>query len=322
MAEQNHTEEIDLGYLLNKVNRFFKRMVRGLFLAISFFLKYWIIVLVLLIVGIGYGYYLDSQKKITYINEGIVIPNFESVDYLYKNIEYLNEKINERDTIFLKTMSPSAYNNLRNIEIEPISDIYNMMTKSREQIDVFRILFQNQDIENFVTDLTTSKYFKYHKISFTTIGEKHHSKEIIDAIFNYWDTNEHFVAYKEVYKQNIDFQVKEHKKMIAQIDSIINAVTTNSSVPNSGVVISENSNFHFLLERKKALLDELLEVELKQEDYDTVVRLVNMDYNIVENPILSNKVKYPLIFIFIFSFFFFMLFLFKRMKRYAGVESL
>ena len=219
--------------------------------------------------------------------------------------------------MFLQNISSSAFRNIRRIEIEPIPDIYNMMTKSREQIDVFRILFQNQDPEKFISDITTSKFFKYHKITFTTTG-KEHSEQVITDIFKFWDSNAHFAAYKKTYKQNAEFQVVEHKKMIAQVDSIISSLTQNTLASNTGVVISDNADLNLLLERKKALLDELLEIELKQQDYGSVVKMANMDYN-VEQDSISKKLKYPLFLIGIFSLIFLFIYIYRSLKKYSGL---
>jgi|SRR5690554_442116 len=318
MAQQNTSEEIDLGYLFKKSNDFIRSFVRAIFQVLAFYVKYWIILLVLVLLGWGYGYYVDSNSKKTYINEGIVIPNFESVDYLYKNINFLNNKIRQNDTTFLKNVFPSGYDRVNAIEIEPISDIYNAMTKSREQIDVFRILFQNQDLDKFVNDITTSKYFKYHKVSFVISGNQN-TESVISDVLTYWNSNEHFRNYEKIYKENAELQAFEYRKMISQVDSIIQSYTsrTKDEVSNSGVIITENSNLHSLLERKEEIMNQLLEVELKQSDYTSVIKLVMMDYNVAEKS-LSKKIKYPIYLIALFSFLFLILHLFGRLKRYSA----
>src|SRR5690554_3567717 len=254
MSQQHSSEEIDLGYLFRKFNAFIKRCIRAGFMVLAFFAKYWLVTLVLLLVGVGYGYYKDQTSSKTFKNEGIVIPNFESVDYLYSNIEEINNRIANNDSIFLKDIFGENFKAIRKIEIEPIPDIYNVMTKSREQIDVFRILYQNQEFDQFTENIATSKYFKFHKISFTTRGEGV-SEEVIKNIQTFWNSNEHFQEYGEIYRENAEFQVKEYKHMIAQVDSIIKFLTTAAvRNENPGVIISENNNLHQLIIQKQDML--------------------------------------------------------------------
>lgn len=316
MAEQNYTEEIDLSYLIRKFNEFLKKCIRACFMILGFFLKYWIVTLVLLIIGIGYGYYKDSTSSKSFKNQGIVIPNFESVDYLYNTVDELNKRIFAQDTVFLKEVLGSNYRALRKVELEPIADIYNMMTKSREQIDVFRILYQNQELDKFAKNITTSKYFKFHKITFSVKGENR-SEKVIGDLLAYWNSNPHFRDYEEIYAANAAFQVKEYNKMIAQVDSVIHAISRGASNnQGSGVVISDNTNLHLLLQQKQDMLDGLLQAEVRLSDYTEPIKLVYMDYD-VETGGIPNILKYPVFLIALFGFIFLIRFLFIRMRKLA-----
>lgn len=316
MSEQRLSEEIDLGYLVNRVIKFFRSGIKLLYGIILFFLKYWIITLVLIILGIGYGLLKDNPNKKTYQSEAIVIPNYESVDYLYAAIEEINSKIKVRDTVFLKSFLGADYKKLKRIQIEPIADIYNTMSKSREQIDVFRIIYQNQDFDKFIDNLATSKYFKYHKVSFTTAGEGY-SEEIISNVFSYWNSNQHFLAYQEMFKENVAFQETQYLLMFRQIDSVIASITeANRRAYGGGVVITENNNLSELFNRKRDMMEDLLEVQTKKEDYVDIIKLVYLNAE-VENLTISNSFKYPVIFVGLFALAFFLRYLFLAMRRIA-----
>ena len=138
MAQQNSSEEIDLGYLFRKSNDFFRSVIRTLFQILNFFKKYYIIVIALLIIGFGYGYYKDLNSVSSYNNELIVIPNFESVDYLYDKVEAVNNKIGMGDTLYLQEVLGTNFGKLNHITIEPIVDIYNFISKSYRNYDVFQ----------------------------------------------------------------------------------------------------------------------------------------------------------------------------------------
>lgn len=315
----NQSEEIDLGYLFRKINIFFKNCVKTAFMVLHFFLKYKFIVLALILIGFVYGLYKENSTKKVYLSQGIIIPNFESVDYLYDNVDVLNSKIRLGDTLFLKKVLDTNYRRIRAVEIEPIIDIYNFASKSRENIDVFRILFQNQDLSEFVNDMTTSKYYKYHRIRFNILGNATSEKVVADII-NYWNSNSHYNGYSEIYKTNTALQVEEHKYMILQIDSIITAITSLSKeerVTNQGIIFKEYGSLSGLLERKRDLMDELLAMEMKMFDYEKPLKIVSMDYNIKKLSGIPGTIKYPLILVFLFSAIFLTKYFYKKLKRIA-----
>lgn len=315
----NPQEEIDLGYLLNKIGVFFKNLIKLFFLILAFFQKYIIVTVVLIIIGIAYGYYKDKKAEKKYENETIVIPNFESVDYLYGKVEAFNSKLSIRDTIFLKDVLGTNSRKIRKIEIEPIVDIYNFVSKSREHIDVFRILFQNQELSDFVEDMATSKYYKYHKLNFTIVGDES-SEKIINDILQYFNSNEHYLEYQEVGRENTLLEIAENTKMIAQIDSVFKAVSTFTSQEksNQSFFINDNSQLNDLLISKRELLEDRMNLMMRYKDETEVIKLVSADYNLKpEGFYISNKLKYPILLILIFSLIFFTRYAYKKLKVIA-----
>src|SRR5690606_19978730 len=113
---------------------------RSLFSIFDFFKKYFIVIIVLILIGVGLGYFKDKNAVELYDNEILIIPNFESVDYLYDKAKYVNLKIAAGDTLYLKNIFGSNFKKVKGIDLEPIVDIYNFVSKSRQGIDVLRII--------------------------------------------------------------------------------------------------------------------------------------------------------------------------------------
>ncbi len=141
MAQQNSSEEVDLGYLLKKSNDIFKGFARAILKIIDFFKKHFIILIVIILIGFGFGLYKDYNEVKSYNNELIVIPNFGSVDYLYDKVEALNSKIASKDTIYLKQILGANYSKLNLIEIEPIVDLYNFISEISSKYRYFENYF-------------------------------------------------------------------------------------------------------------------------------------------------------------------------------------
>lgn len=321
MAQQNTSEEIDLGYIFKKFNDFLKSVVRAFFQILDFFKKYFIVVIVLLILGFAYGYYKDLNTKKTYINEALVIPNFESVDYLYDKIEVINNKISRTDTLYLQQILDTNFRKLKSIKIEPIADIYNFVSKSRRNFDVLRLIAEKQDFSEYIEDLSTSKYFKYHRMKILVSGEGS-SEKIVTDLFAFLNENDHLNAYQKVFIENNRFEIREHYNMISQIDSLLKA---NAKVDEraTNVTIHNNSDLYNLISKKTELLENIVQLRTEEVDFSTPIKVVSTDFNLKIERFLSvsNKVKYPILFVFLFSLVFFALYLFKSLKKYAQTEK-
>lgn len=318
--QHNHSnEEVELGFLFKTVGNFFRKIIKLLFLIIAFFQKYFIINLILLVAGVVIGYFLDKDSDYvpTYENHVIVIPNFESVDYFYESIEGLNSKIRSNDTVYLNSILGNDSNLLRGVQIEPIVDIYNFASQSQQQIDVFRILFQNQELSEFVTDMTTSKYFKYHRMNFSIHGNSR-SEEVVQKVLDYFSNNTHFKEYQEISRANTELLIEENAKMIEQVDSLMQAAISyaNKKDANQSVFINDNSDLGMLIYRKQDILEKRLDLLKQRKDEVVVIKKVSGDYNILKKGLFSfsNKVKLPLQLILIFSMIFFVRFVYKELK--------
>lgn len=321
MAEQNTSEEVDLGYLFKSIGGFFKNLVKLLFLVISFFLRNIIILIVLILVGIGIGYYLDINSKPIYQNELIVIPNFESTDYLYGKVESLNLKKAAKDSVFFKSFLGEDYNDFVKIEIEPIIDIFGFMAEKKDNIETLKILYNDKDAEEFLTNKTISRYYKYHKINIFCKGSN--SERISKRILEYFNSNEHFKLYQEVGLKDTEIQIAQNENMISQIDSILKSVSDNTDKDKPQTIsINTQSDLYQMINTKQALLNNKLKLRTKYIDQHEIIKLVNGDYNLQVRGIraLPNKLKIPVFLLLLFSGIFFLIYLYKKLKRISNED--
>jgi hypothetical protein len=316
----NHQEEIDLGYLVNKVNQLFKKSVKLLFELIGIFIKYKIITAVIFVLAVAYGIYKDQSTSVEYNNQALVIPNFESVDYLYDKVDALNAKVRGQDSLYLKQILGSNHRKLREIEIEPITDIYNFGAKSRENIDILRILFQNQDFNEFVDHVANSKNYKYHRINFKIIGE-YDSKDIVNNLLIYLNENEHYLGYQSIFKEHYQFELNEVEKMIGYVDSIFDSAKTIAAQNATGqsVFINDNSQLNNLLFSKRSLIEDRVKLKLKIEDQEEIIKTVKLDLNLLPESgfRVIKTVLYPFFVFFIFSVIFFFRYFYLKLREIA-----
>ena len=100
---------------------------------LKFLYKNKIIICLLVVIGLVLGYYLDSKVKKEFKTEVVVVPNFESVDLLYTEVENFktNLKTNSQKNTYLKE--------ILNLEIKPIENINNVL-QERENLEIFKVL--------------------------------------------------------------------------------------------------------------------------------------------------------------------------------------
>lgn len=320
MGRQNYSEEIDINFLFKKLSDSVKRCIRGIFLMTDFFMTNWLIILGIILGGILFGYVLDTkEREKIFTNQLIVIPNFGSVNYLYDKIETINYKVKAKDTIFLKSILDTNYRKLKSITIEPISDTYNYVAKSKNNTDLFRIMTEKQDPKKISQNFDFTKNFKYHRMIIRVQGSNS-SKKIADDIISYINGNSHFLAYKDVFNQNKELELMEHTKMISQIDSLIAAAVQNQSrISPSSIEIVNSSNQHELITSKKSLISELANLQIQKLDFSEPIKIVSADFNIYKKRMfdLSKKILIPIVLLFAFFGFSSVIFMAKRLRIYA-----
>lgn len=165
VPQNNDNQDIDLVQVSKKINAFFEAINRSIFRGIQFFVRNWIIVLVLIVSGFLIGWYLDSNKK-QFENQIIVAPNFGSVDYLYSKINLLQSRIVSGDTLFLKDVvgiaQPKA---ITKVEIKPIADVYKFVADKEQNFELLKLISEDGDINKVLVDNVTSKNYTYHTIT-------------------------------------------------------------------------------------------------------------------------------------------------------------
>lgn len=319
---QNHQDEIDLGYLFGKISGFFRSLVKLLYAVFSFFIKYSIVIVVLIVVGVGIGYYLDRTKTEVYNNELILVPNFESTQYLYDKVEALNSKLRDGDIEFLEKTFGQNYSDLRGLEAEPIVDVFTYASESRETVDLFKILTDKQDIPEYVNDPQNFQYYKFQHVTIKIKG-KEHSKEIVDKVISYFNDNDHFKQYQKV--SPTEFTIANFEKTISQIDTILKAAATNEKTKGTSpsILVNDNSQLNDLISSKERLTLKLADLYIKKIDEQEIVKVAAINYNVTDfsGIYISNKLKYPLLLVLLFSGFFFLRFLFTKMKQIAEKDA-
>lgn len=213
-------QEIDLAQVSKKFRNAVSRTNDKLFDGILFLKRNIVLVILVIIAGAALGWYMDREK--VYTTKMFVIPNFGSVDYLYSKVELMNAKIRERDEEFFKESGVGG--NVAHLKIEPVIDIYKFIDEGKENnknYEIFRLMAENDDVENVMGDTPTGKHFKTHLITVTTSG-KSTRETSVEPILKYLNYSPYYEDIKAEGIKNLERKITSTDTTLKQIDAILN----------------------------------------------------------------------------------------------------
>jgi hypothetical protein len=310
----NQDQEIDLGQVFGKIGRLFENLGDAIFRMIQFVIKNFVVLLVLLVLGVGLGLFLDSKAN-SYEHKIIVQPNFNTVDYLYNKINLINSKIKQDDTVFLKSIGIENPKKLRSVNVRPIVDIYNFVNQrtvhinnaqNTQNYELVKLMSESSDISKVIKDTVTSKNYENHLIIVKTDGFTT-DKKTIQPILEYLNNSPFYKSIQKVLVENMKIKMEEDKQTIDQIDLMLNSFskTSNNNSNDKLVYYNENTQLNDIINTKTGLIDNLGFQKAQLEIYNKIIRDKSQVLNLKDSKGISSKMKLVLPILFIFCFLFF-----------------
>lgn len=313
---QNATDqEIHIFDISKSIDSFFDKTSLFIFRSIQLFVRNWILVLLLIGLGFGLGFYLDIIKK-SYDNKIIVTPNFGSVDYLYSKIDLIEAKILSGDTVFLKNVVGIVHpKSIERIEIKPISDAFKFVEDKEQNFELLKLMADDGDINKVLVDNVTSKNYTFHTISFTS-NENVNETESVTKLLKYLNASEYFDSVQKTGYKNLEQLIAQNDTIIAQIDNVLNGFSNtikNTSRNDKLVYYNENTQLNDIIKTKQYLATEQGKNRLKLISTDKTIKEISSTLNIKKTKSIAGKLKFilPALFVFIFIF----VYLFKGFYR-------
>ena len=324
---QHKNDEIDLIYFFSKLKKTVRGWVKLFFKIIDHITRNWKIISVLIVLGIILGYFAQQNYKPAQKATTLIRVNFDAVDYVYSEIDLLNEKVKENDFNFFTNIGLKGDSlEINEIEIKPQINLNEIIAEydinDRKLEGILRNLdFDDNDIkvhETFISE------YRYHKLEFSLSNSA--NNETINKVIDYINNNEILEELKDEVIKDYKNQLANNKNSIDQINSVIDTYQTNESLasPSDQVfVVDKNFSLHVLFERKLELqklnqgLNKLLVLA------KDIVVIVNKPNIIEENEGLSGikMIYYPLLFVLFFLLISFLRYSYSYLRVIANSES-
>lgn len=304
-------QEIDLSQIFQKIGKLFDWINTFLFKCIQFFVKNAIVILILLVIGVGLGFYLDVTKK-TYDHQIIVTPNFESTDYLYSKIDLIESKIKERDTVFLKEIvGIKKPKEIIKIAIKPITDVYKFIENKKENFELIKLMAEGGDIKKILEDNLTSKNYTLHTITFKTKNQTNNT-ETVEPILNYLNETDYYKKIQKETVNNVRMKMIQNDTIISQINGVLNGfsnMVNGAQKSDKLVYYNENTQLNDVIKTKETLINEQGIHRVGLVGLDKIIKDNSSTLNIENTNSVNGKLKLVLPILFLLSFILIRLFL-------------
>ncbi|MBL7867720.1 MAG: hypothetical protein JNM71_06845 [Flavobacterium lindanitolerans] len=296
-------QEIDLAQVSRKLSHAYENFLSWIFRGFLFIKRNIIILAVLFIVGAGLGFYLDKTTTV-YNHEIIIKPNFGSTEYTYSKINLTNSKIKEKDFRFLKSIGIKNPILISEVEIEPISDIYEFVNAREQNFELVKLMAENGDLNKIIEDETTSKNYTYHKIKITT-NKAIDRDQIVEPLLNYLNKSEFYSEIQKTALENIRLKIESDKSTIKQIDDLLTdfSSTPSSSSRSDKLVYYENTQLNDILKTKNELVLDQGSRMIELAYSDKIVKENSEVLNIKNTKSLNGKMKFIIPFFLMGAFF-------------------
>lgn len=294
MSKKENNEEIDLGIVLNSLKNSFNKLQGRLFDLLFLFVKFKFSIIILFVFGFFAGMFLDNKNAHIERTSIFVIPNYDSSELLYQNIETISSLLSKGKEEDLNKIFGESFSGIRSISIKPINDL-RLLIKSGEIIDLLKESTKDKQLSWIQNEFEKGRIQKYHSIEIISDQEEIDMLAVTNSLMNYLNSNPYFKEVRLIALEDAEFQLNELARTLTQIDSIFstkNWKNYNSGTTSQHLYLSNNSEFSNLLEYKSELLEGRFEMLRLTKQMDEVIQLVHVDRFLKpEKSIFSSSLK-------------------------------
>jgi len=278
-------QEIDLYFIWKNFIGFIDKIILLFVRAIRFLIRNIFVILAILIIGAGIGYFIDSKKGTIYKHEVMLAPNFGSSTFLYEKV---------------KNMSFEEDSNIINIHIEPIIDIYDFLSSTPSTLKIAEFMSENNvNILTHKHGNQTEKIYRYHLLTFFT-DQKDIDGKIIDGFLSELNKEEYFLERQKIEQENTTREIQESLTSIQNINAIFNRLSNPSQIAEKrDLNIEMYPEINGLLYSKQTTIEKLNKLKVFQLEQTKIFYDVSKTSNIKTSSI-STMVTLPLLFIFLY----------------------
>ncbi|WP_299259100.1 hypothetical protein [uncultured Aquimarina sp.] len=325
MEYQN--DEVYLKQILSPAGDFFRYLIRLIYQSIRFYIKKAWLFLILIIVGIIGGYFLDGKLGTEIIKQEVIIePKINSIRYIYNIIDAIPQRKNDEKYLESLGLQKEWIENIKTVKIEPIlaiEDIFDYLHREYQDKN-FQYTMQDFSQKEMTSDKFTY-FYQYHVIKVFFNEEKSYNKLITETLLKSIYNNEHFKEEIELNIRQAKESVKNNKASLEFIDDYLAKVVEKSNLEHNNkelVIVSDEtqtSKLASLLEQKSKIMNAIKSDEKSVNILNKVFSVVSNSDVVITKKALQKRIIIflPILLCFIASIGYFVLFIFRQMGSFT-----
>ena len=327
-TSKNNSEELDLSLIAEKIKGIYHSGLISLYQIFNFFVKSWIILLVLIIVGATLGFIRTNDNPARETKLYVRI-NDNSGAIVYDALNQLQFKIQEKDSVLLekKGFFKNSVYYIHSLEIEPLVNVLEIVDATEtNNRNLETVMDQAQYEDELLTSEVFVPQYRYHKI--TLVGDYWSSQKTIDALMLYLNDNPVLIKQTDLIKESLAFRIARNFESIAFMDSIFDTYgrpiseLTKGTASEISMVDINVTNIHMLFDQKALLMKQNEKLQLQLLNQDKTVSLINKPMLSVKKSILDIKIiTYPVILILLFVMVSMMRYYFQKAKNLSKLRN-
>lgn len=297
MSKQVQTQEEEIDF--KRFNDFLNSINNFLFIKFKTFtlfnLKYKYIVISIIILGMLLGYLISKIK--VYEHRIIINANYESIQYLYNQIDLIQSKIFENDKDF-NNLNNLNLNEVISIEIEPIVNIRTLLNEINPE--VLKMAMEDNNFNKFLTDKKNKKNYTQQIITLKT-NDRLENDTLISNLLNFFNKNDFYNKIREIDISNINEKKVFNDSLIKQIDEIVSKIENTKQDNQKFTLDTKDNTIYDLLTYKEELEGGKSDYKFKLFINSEIIKPLSMVMNLSEEKsTLINVLKYSIIFYLLF----------------------
>ena len=296
---ENKNDEISILYLFHSLKKGFLKLAINGFNVLNFIAKNWKTFVLLVVLGVVLGYFSNLDYKESKSAKVLLRINHDAVNFVYNEINFLNEKIAENDKAFFKAIGfKSSEVPIKDLEIKPIIDLTEISRRYEVNDRNLEGLLRNLDFNTIDLDISETFISKYKNHTLNLNLSTSADDKTITNLISYFNDNPLLQKLKDTTLKDVKKHIKLNTKSIIQIERIIENYSQNRSLPSESdqiYVVDKNFSVHGLLIKKTELQKESESLNKFLVNESEVVMMVNRPNVIKEKRgLLGNPmIKYP-----------------------------